>query len=1416
LKKLLSLLALTLITFSSDAQLYTFNKYTHRDGLSMSKINTFEQSDDGYIWLGTDGAALIQYDGNEFKDVQMNNSNKSFHYEDLVVRGDEIYFATSYNGFLKYSRTEGTVTRLDNKKNKIGDGQRIILQDKCIYFLGRLGIIRHQEGKEEIIKTFSNELENGIEQVIETPYGIFATSDEGIFFFNDDRFKELKNAPETASFEGLNNFQFGWFESNTLTLHTAAFDQKIIVKFNKNGSIKSVKREACATILAENEFIVSADFKEKSNQHVLLTNQGRIFTEKNNKLFQIVHNHLETIQIPEEISIGHNGEFWVNSGFSGIFEVSIEPFTKVQLSEIFISPDIGFPLVDGNSIVLSLMTSGTYVGSFSGKDDFRFFPIHIFGSCEIKGTTYLATNDGIKKYVSNSTTPFEDFLETDKDISFIHSDGFDIWYSIRGEGLTKYNIVTKKKTLPSADQNTPKYIYTAQTTFEDGEIYFGTNNGIFKYNKSSKKFSRVKTNKMGSYSGVSATDAYRNLWFTLKNGIIGIVNGKVVSIDISKISSSSVFYTLNADKYGNLIVGTNKGITILKLNANGEVISSQNYSGGTGFDGYETHMRSQFQIGNNIYVGTVEGLFLINTDILENLPPPTQLVIEDNSDEGIEGSREFNLNVNNARIPTIYYRYRIPELGNEWIDLEKSGNIRLYDLSSGDYTLEVAASYDGIVYGDSSIKKFEIDMPIWSSLWFIALIVVLVLLFNILSLVYGNRYDSSRLLSTKDTELHIQMTPVTLLVGVVMVVASHLIGSYFDPSIDMNLGLIFTVGFLIITLFVISLWAKKNGMQYIFKYLLTIGIYITISHFFWELYNTRFHPFHLVGIVLTVSIAPFLLNRIVNTLTFGVVVFLISILCIIFVNDPIYTRINVMIAIISSIGLLIINTYLRYNSLEKLMFISGIINRGNFPVVAYKADGTITYVSENISQFADITHDELLKNKISFLNTFVPFGDKYKEQDATVEFEEGSKYLIPMSDGETVRWMEWSYKRFSENTRVIIGQDVSERIEIQNTYELLVQNVEDMIFRVDINGNFVFLNDTFLERMGYTKEELIGVDSISVVAEEYQEEIAYFYRTHFLERKANSYKEFPIVTKSGETIWIGQHVNTIYTPGTNNHVKGFISLARDMTELKKQQKLILAQRDDITSSISYAQRIQFNLLPNEQKFAEYFDDHFIMFSPKDIVSGDFYWMQKIDNKLVVALGDCTGHGVPGAFMTLLGINLLNNIVLEARLTEPGTILNELDVRLQEYFGARGRAKMTDGMELTICVMDDLQEEIAYACAGSRFLTHTEEGFTLFKGNTEHIGDQKSQNFKGYVTQYTRVGKGDTAYFFTDGFQDQFGGVKNKKYSFRRLLDLFESNVNLSLEDQRMMIEAEFDQWMGNQPQTDDVAVIGIQRKCKKH
>ena len=328
--------------------------------------------------------------------------------------------------------------------------------------------------------------------------------------------------------------------------------------------------------------------------------------------------------------------------------------------------------------------------------------------------------------------------------------------------------------------------------------------------------------------------------------------------------------------------------------------------------------------------------------------------------------------------------------------------------------------------------------------------------------------------------------------------------------------------------------------------------------------------------------------------------------------------------------------------------------------------------------------------------------------------------------------------------------------------------------------------------------------------------MSYFYRRHFATKKLTSYKEFPIIKKNGEEIWIGQSITTLFSPGSKTQINGFIALSRDITEIRKKNNLIQEQTESITASINYARRIQHNLLPSKKEFEETFDDFFIFSRPKDIVSGDFYWMETIGNDTILVLGDCTGHGVPGSFMTLLGFNLLNSTVLENRIIDPGQILNRVDQKLIEYL-PKGENKniVNDAMELAICVFNNQTNEMSYACAGSRFLIYEKESFTMYKGDNKHAGDIE-ENFQGYSTHFTTLDSDYNLYLFSDGFQDQFGGFKDKKFSFRRLLELFEANINLPLKEQQRLIIETFDQWVGETEQTDDVTVLSIQRKIDKN
>ena len=761
----------------------------------------------------------------------------------------------------------------------------------------------------------------------------------------------------------------------------------------------------------------------------------------------------------------------------------------------------------------------------------------------------------------------------------------------------------------------------------------------------------------------------------------------------------------------------------------------------------------------------------------------------------------------------ISFIYRLSHLDN-WTQLNEGENlITLNDLSNGSYTLEVKSTYDGKFYSQASRHTFEVNVPFWKTNWFIISAIGIVIFLNILLMRFYITFDDEKLMDTKDLDICLNSTPRILLFATVASPIAQISAPLADPQLEMHLGLSLTTAFILLTLYIFTLAARKKKKNSLFKIYLTIGFLVVMFNFLWEVYASNLHPFYIIGVALVAMIIPFVINKVRNTMIFSLIIFFISLCFVLLLNETLYPKWYFMVAIISMCCLMVFASYMRYDSLEKLIFISGIINKGNLPAIAFNKKGIVTYASENINEYMDITHDRLVNNNIGVLNKYVPFEGHFKQADITSQFKDGEKYLVPLlNENEEIHWLEWSYKDFSNNIRVIIGQDVTEKMNLENTYELLVQNAEDFIYQCDFQGRFTFLNDISYRKMGYNKEDLIGKHPSCIVPDKYKKKVEDFYADHFTKRKTTSYLQFPVQKKDGSIIWVGQYVTTIFSKGSDSNISGFIALARDITEIREQQKTIIEQSDAITSSINYARRIQYNLLPDESQFSNCFEEHFIISKPKNIVSGDFYWMEKVDNKTVLVMADCTGHGVPGSFMTLLGFNLLNTIVLEGREVNPSKILTKLDKKLQGYLPkGEGETAVNDGMEITICVFEDNSNEMAYACAGSRFLVFEKEDFTMFKGDNKHIGDFE-HNFTGYNTHYANFENSYNLFLITDGFQDQFGGPKDKKFSFRRLLELLESNINLPLKEQRKMIENDFDQWIGDNEQTDDVSILSIRKK----
>ncbi len=248
---------------------------------------------------------------------------------------------------------------------------------------------------------------------------------------------------------------------------------------------------------------------------------------------------------------------------------------------------------------------------------------------------------------------------------------------------------------------------------------------------------------------------------------------------------------------------------------------------------------------------------------------------------------------------------------------------------------------------------------------------------------------------------------------------------------------------------------------------------------------------------------------------------------------------------------------------------------------------------------------------------------------------------------------------------------------------------------------------------------------------------------------------------------------------------------------------------DVTDSIRYAKRLQYSILPSDKRISEICPDSFVLFKPKDIVSGDFYWFEEIDGKSFCAAVDCTGHGVPGAFMSLVGSNGLNAAVREHHTTNPGKVLDELNKFVSDSLNKESDDNdVRDGMDLSFCAIDYQKMELEYAGANNPLYLIRNNEFMIIKADKFAIGSY-DPGTKLYASHKIALEKGDVLYLFSDGYADQFGGDKGKKFLYKHFRDELMSIHDQSMEKQQKALNSTMKKWQGAYEQVDDVLVIGV-------
>jgi serine phosphatase RsbU (regulator of sigma subunit) len=270
-------------------------------------------------------------------------------------------------------------------------------------------------------------------------------------------------------------------------------------------------------------------------------------------------------------------------------------------------------------------------------------------------------------------------------------------------------------------------------------------------------------------------------------------------------------------------------------------------------------------------------------------------------------------------------------------------------------------------------------------------------------------------------------------------------------------------------------------------------------------------------------------------------------------------------------------------------------------------------------------------------------------------------------------------------------------------------------------------------------------------------------------------------------------------------------VAERTAEVTEQKPVIEKKNEDITASINYASRIQESMLPSVERMKMILPNLFVLFKPRDIVSGDFFWFAEKDGKIIIAAIDCTGHGVPGAFMSMIGDAHLNQIVNTDAITSPDVILNKLHLRIRQAL-KQAETQNRDGMDMTICVIDRYRKIMEFAGAKNPIAYIQAGEVVQIKGDRYPIGGEQREDQRIFTKQIIPIDKPTWVYMFSDGFPDQFGGPENKKFMIRSLRDMFLQIHQLPFNEQLQLLDDTFEQWKnyeeGNR-QTDDVLVVGF-------
>jgi PAS domain S-box-containing protein len=486
-------------------------------------------------------------------------------------------------------------------------------------------------------------------------------------------------------------------------------------------------------------------------------------------------------------------------------------------------------------------------------------------------------------------------------------------------------------------------------------------------------------------------------------------------------------------------------------------------------------------------------------------------------------------------------------------------------------------------------------------------------------------------------------------------------------------------------------------------------------------------------------------------------------------------------------------------------------------ITIYEEDESIRYISPSVETILGYGQKEMIGK--SDIDKVHPdhreiFKDIFRKMLQHPDEKASVQYEYKAKDGSYI-WIESMGTNCMSNPAIhgfiLNSRDITEKRRaeqeqrMRSKMQALSENSPDLITRLEADS-ISYINPVIEAYTGKAPGTFLNrnVNEAELDSQVLQSWLKIVEQVNSSNAKVATEMDFPSVM--GKRV---MQVNAIPEYDELEKLESVLVVSHDITERKMIELEIQAKNKKITESINYAKRIQTAILPNTRLINRALPDSFILYKPRDVVSGDFPWFVQIKDDIFIAAVDCTGHGVPGALLSLIGYFLLNDIVRSRKVTEPGKILDLLDEGVTTTLRQDEDSTTKDGMDIALCKINMTLGEVEYAGAHRPLYIMKNGLMEEVKGNKFPIGGGIFKNQTNFTNTKVKLGKGDSIYFSSDGFPDQFGGTEGRKFGPKKTREMIEKVHMLPMKDAVHEFDREWEAWRGDTKQTDDVLLIGI-------